>query len=124
MLRASRRVLRPGGRIAFHTIQATAGLSGPRRRLAHEAGPPAVAVRTSYPGLLRSAGFTDIVAMDLTSEYRSTQQRWIDASQRHEEGLRKIVGDVDYEDRAAGRRQTAQAIDDGLLARILYTATR
>ena len=67
---------------------------------------------------------TDIVATDLTSEYRSTQQRWIDASQRHQEGLRKIVGDSDYEDRAAGRRQTARAIDDGLLARVLYTATR
>ena len=124
MLRASRRVLRPGGRIAFHTIQAMPGLTAPRRRLAYEAGPPAVAVRTSYPSLLRTGGFTDIAETDLTSEYRSTQQRWIDASARHEEGLREIVGDVDYEDRAAGRRQTARAIDDGLLARVLYTATR
>ena len=117
-------MLRPGGRIAFHTIQPTPDLGVARRRRAHAAGPIAVALPTNYESLLRSAGFRQIAATDLTADYRSTQQRWIDATGRREPELRRAMGDELYDERADTRTQTLAAIDDGLLSRFQYTATR
>lgn len=124
MLRACRSVLRPGGRLALLTIQPTTDLSPSLRRKAHAVGPPGVAVRSSYSRLLHSAGFVGIVATDLTAGYRATQQRWLDASERHAAALRGAVGDDEFERRLAGRSDTLRAIDDGLLSRFRYVATR
>ena len=124
MLRACRFVLRTGGRLALLTFQPTPRLSPSRRRKAHAVGPLGVAVRSSYPRLLQSAGFTEIVATDLTTDYRATQQRWLDASDRHAAALRGAVGDAEYERRLAGRHDTLRAIDDGLLSRFRYVAIR
>lgn len=124
MLGACRRVLLPGGRLAFLTIQPTPGLDPTRRRKAHWAGPPAVAVRTSYESLLQSAGFTDVVATDLTAEYAATQRRWMAAMDHHAAAVRDAVGDAAFDERAANRTITSDAISSGLLSRFRYTATR
>ena len=124
MLRASRRVLRPGGRLAFHTIELPPGLSASKRRRAISIGPPAVTVRTTYSGLLRSAGFVDVDAVDLTAEYLATQRRWLAATLRHEAGLRAALGDDVVREGMERRRRTIDAIEAGLLLRTLYTATR
>ena len=124
MLRASRRVLRPGGRLAFHTIELPPELSAAERRRAISIGPPAVTLRTSYAGLLRSAGFVEIDAVDLTAEYLATQRRWLAATLRHEDGLRDALGDDVVSEGIERRRRTVEAIEEGLLMRNLFTATR
>ena len=110
--------------MAFFTIQPTPGLTGRDRRRANAAGPGSGAVRTSYQSLLRTAGFEKITAIDATADYRATQQRWIDAGTRHEEPLRVSMGDEMYSDRLSSRRRTLAGLDEGLLARFLYTAQR
>ena len=45
------------------------------------------------PGILRSAGFAEIDAVDLTAEYLATQRRWLAATLRHEDGLCGVLGD-------------------------------
>jgi hypothetical protein len=124
VLRASRRVLRPGGRLAFHTIELPPGLTSAKRRRASSIGPPAVAVRTTYMSLLRSAGFIEVDAADQTAEYLATQHRWLAATLRHEEGLRSALGSDAVEEGIGRRRRTVNAIEEGLLLRTLYTATR
>ena len=124
MLRASRRVLRPGGRLAFHTIELAPELNASKRRRAISIGPPAVAVRTSYPGLLRSAGLVATDAIDLTAEYLATQRRWLAATLQYEAGLRSALGDDAVEEGIERRRRTVDAIGEGLLLRTLYSATR
>lgn len=84
----------------------------------------AVALPTSYESLLRTAGFVDIAAVDLTSEYRATQQRWIDATRLREPEIREILGDEKYEERAVTRERALEAIDEGLLKRFQYLACR
>lgn len=124
MLRASRRVLRPGGRLAFHTIEVPPGLSAAERRRASLIGPPGVAARTTYPSLLRSAGFIEIDEVDVTAEYLATQRRWLAATLRHEEGLRSVLGDDAVHEGIERRRRTVDAIEGGLLSRTLYSAIR
>ena len=87
-------------------------------------GPPAVAVRTSYPSLLRSAGFAEIGMDDRTEEYHTTQAAWIAAVSRRKAKIRPIVGDDVYDQRLRERRRTLAAIDDGLLVRVMYWAER
>ena len=124
MLRASRRALRPGGRLAFHTIELATGLSPTERRRALAAGPPAVALRTSYPSLLGSAGFSGVDATDLTDEYAATQRRLLDAMRHHDSALRDALGDDTVDDGLLRRRDTLDAISAGLLCRTQYVATR
>jgi hypothetical protein len=124
VLSACKQAMRPGGRIVFSTIEPAAGLSDADRRRAHRAGPPANAVRTSYEGILRSVGFDSVESNDVTTEYRATQQRWIQATESREGPIRAAIGDDVYVEDLKNRRATLRAIDAGLLARVLYSATK
>ena len=124
VLRACRRVLRPGRRVVFFTIQPTPGLAPAQRRRANELGPPGNAVRTSYSSLLRSAGLDELEVVDVTRDYERTQRRWIAATDRHEVGIRAAIGDDAYDELVVRRRVTMQAIEDGLLSRFRYLAAR
>lgn len=84
----------------------------------------AFAVRTSYPSLLRSAGFAAAEDIDVTDAYRAIQRRWIDATERREAALRAVMGDEPFVERMTSRRRTLAAIDDGILQRRMYTAVR
>jgi hypothetical protein len=74
--------------------------------------------------MLRTAGFRDISATDITAEYGATLRRWQDATERNEELIRAVIGDGTYDDRKGQRTLDTQAVDDGLLSRFIYTATR
>ena len=72
MLRANRRLLKRGGKLAFLTIEVAGDLGKRDRRRAAATGPPAIATRSTYPSLLRSAGLADIDRIDVTADYRVT----------------------------------------------------
>jgi hypothetical protein len=110
--------------MVFAVIEAASGLSPLERRRAGRTGPVAVLTRSSYPSLLASAGFVDIDIDDRTAEYRATQQRWIEVSEHHETALRRAIGDDAYDERLTSRRSTLRAIDDQVLVRRIYSATR
>lgn len=74
--------------------------------------------------MLRTAGFSEIASVDVTDDYRRTQQRWIEATGRHEDAIRRLIGDEEYDDRQRTRARTVRAIDAGLLRRTLYSAAR
>ena len=122
MLRAQRRLLRPGGRLAALVIEIAPGLDAPARRRARAAGPVSVATSSTYASLLRSAGFVDIESIDQTDEYRTTAADWLRERQRHEQAYRRAIGDALYEERTSEGAVTVGAIDDGLLRRTLYLA--
>ena len=124
MLRAQRRLLRPGGRLATLVIEIAPGLDARTRRRARAAGPMSVATSSNYSSLLHTAGFVDIESIDQTAEYRSTAAAWLRERQRHEHAYRVAIGDALYEERAAEGAVTVGAIDDGLLRRSLYVARR
>ena len=124
MLRACRSVLRPSGIMAFTAIEPTPGLAPSERRHVADVGPSAVLVRTSYRSLLGSAGFTDVVAEDVTAGYRSTLAAWFRETERRADAVVAVVGRDEFEERQQRRRNALAGVDAGVLRRWLYVARR
>jgi hypothetical protein len=124
VLRASRRLLRPGGRAAFFTIHPTPGLNPRLRRRAHRDGPVAVASHLSGRELLERAGFVDVEETDCTSEFVTVAQAWVDQCEDHRDALAELLGADKFDERQTERRIQLQAVRDGLLRRSLLIATR
>jgi len=124
VLRALNRLLEPGGRIALTTIYVTPGMPLPARRRAHRSGPRAVASRATQPQLLASAGFVDLDEVDLTPEFAVTGWTRFNEWADHADELIQLEGPVAFEERQRGRQLQLRAIEDGLLRRGLFSATR
>ena len=124
MLRALKRLLRPGGRIAYTTIYVTPGLAPAQRRRAQRSGPRAVASRSEQTQLLASAGFVDIDLLDVTAEFATTARAWISEAETHADELAAGEAPGAFEERQRERRTQLAAIDDGLLRRGMLSATR
>ncbi|HEU4397503.1 MAG TPA: hypothetical protein VFU54_06665 [Actinomycetota bacterium] len=122
MLRACRRLLRPGGRIGFYTIVESPGLSPAARRRARRAGPRAVAMRSDHYRLLGAAGFQDILEIDVTPAFAASAAAWLAETERHAEELARLEPPGAFAQRQADRRSMLAAIDAGLLRRALLLA--
>jgi len=122
VLRACRRLLRPGGRLAFFTIEVTPGLSPDQHRRALAAGPPTPA-GPDITGLLQRARFVDVVAEDRTADYLETARAWLAARLRHRDEMRP-VDPATYDLRITDGEVAIPAIEAGLLRRMLYVARR
>lgn len=124
MLRALKRLLRPGGRIAYTTIFVTPGLDPIRRRRARRSGPRAVGSRRDQDQLLVSAGFTDIDMLDLTAEWARTARGWLEGWTANEAELTALESAAAFAQRQRERQTQLRAIEDGLLRRALFSAAR
>jgi hypothetical protein len=124
VLRANRRVLRPGGRIAFYTIAVAPGLPADDRRRAVCCGPPAVSTRSDYRSLLRSAGFVEFDEVDVTADYLETARGWLRHGQQFEAGLAALETPGAFAAKLARRRKAIAVIEAGHLRRSLFLATR
>lgn len=124
MLRALRRTLRPGGRLAFTTIELRPGLSARERRMAKVAAPRAVGSRRPYPDLLASAGFVDVALRDATAEYLLTSRLWLETSEPLRDEVAAIDGPQEVADRLQSWRDDVDAIERGWVTRALYWARR
>lgn len=122
VLRACRRLLRPGGRMAFTVIHLADGLGPSERRRARRAGPGQVAAREGYAAMTARAGFDDVVEVDVTPEYLVTKRAWWEATQKRADEVRGALPDGELDALQADRRFTLTAIEDGLLRRSLLTA--
>lgn len=124
VLRACRRLLRPGGRLAFYTIFIASGLSKAENRRVQSLGDPPEIVAGAVPSeLLRSAGFGDFEEVDVTEEYVRTASGWYEARERYASELR-LEGEAEFADSQASRKQRLELIGGGLLRRSLFVAQR
>jgi hypothetical protein len=124
VLRACQRILRPGGRTAFYTIRPAAGLTAAQRRRASRDGPIAVATTRPHRDLLEAAGYTQVIETDSTAEFASVTRAWIQHTDANHDDLAALLGEVRVEERQADHRAQLRAIEDGILARSLFTARR
>jgi hypothetical protein len=124
VLRACRRILRPFGRIAFFTIHPATGLTSAQRRRASRDGPIAVATARTHRQLLEAAGFTQVTETDCTAEFAATTRGWLNHWEANRDDLNALLGDHVVAERQAERRAQLRAIEDGILARSLFSACR
>lgn len=124
MLRALKRLLRPGGRIAFTTIYVTPGLAPAARRRAQRSGPRAVASRSEQAPLLASAGFVAIDEHDVTAEFAATARAWLTEWEANADVLAPLQPPGGFDERQRDRRAQLAAVEDGLLRRGLFSAMR
>jgi len=124
VLRACRRVLKPGGRIAYFNIFVAEHLPDETRRRVAKMGNPSVYSRAEQLGLLRSAGFVNIEEKDVSGEYLRVQRAVYEASERHARALRRAQGRETFEERQRSRLRTLENIEAGALRRSLFVAER
>lgn len=124
MLRALKRLLRRGGRIAFTTIYVPTGLGPTARRRAYRVGPRAVASRVDQRRLLKSAGFVEIDAVDLTEAFVGTTRGWIEEGSLHADELAALDAPGAFAQRRRNQLAQLAATEDGLLRRGLFMASR
>ena len=122
MLRACRRLLKPRGRLAFFTIVAAPGLSESEHRQAVRLGPRATDSTRPIDELMGAARFGSVDVTDVTEDFLHTARAWHSAFARHEAELKDIVG-TQWDERQTERGEIIQAIEEGLLRRILVTGT-
>ena len=122
MLRACRRLLRTGGRLAFFTIEVAPGLPRGEHRRVAAAGPPACA-GPDIAELLTRARFVDVVAEDRTTDYAAAARAWLAARLRHRDEMRPH-DPAAYDDRIKRGREAIPLIEAGLLRRALYVARK
>lgn len=123
MLRECRRVLRPGGRIAFFVIHLAPGLSPASRRRAIDVGPPSVDTRgRDYVSLLQSARFRAVDLVDVTATYRSCLRAWLEHARAMSDDLATAEPPGAFAQRVAERTAASAAVDQGLLRRSLLIA--
>ena len=124
VLRASRLLLKPGGRIAFYTIFVPGGLTDAEYRRAARLGPRSVATRRQHQELLYVAGFVDIKEQDVTPEFLRTARGWVQARERYAADLRQSLGEPEFARKQSEGRSQISALESGLLRRSLFTAKR
>jgi hypothetical protein len=122
VLRASKRLLRPDGRLAFFTIQVAQGLSATDHRKAVTAGPPSVA-GDDGAGLARRAGFVDVLERDVTPAYLETARAWRVARLKYRDELRPL-DPAAYDERMEHGLEAIEAIERGWLRRTLLVGRR
>lgn len=110
--------------MAFLTIQLPNGLSRSDRARARNAGPRAVDSRGSHPSMLRRAGFDLVIERDVTVPFLDTAKAWLRESEALTNELAALEPEGGFDERQEDRRRMIAAIEEGLLVRTLFVATR
>ena len=124
MLRACRRVLKPGGVLSYYSIAVAPGLDREKTERALAVGPDELDAGPGYLALTEAAGFRHIDVVDVTAEYEATLATLIDEWVKERAALERLVGEREIVERHADRTRTLQAIRAGLIVRYLITAVR
>ena len=124
MLRASLRVLKRGGRLAFLVLAFRDGITDEEIARTGTLSPEMFDAGPGYPALMQQAGFGEVEVTDVTPAYRQTLSGWIRAWRDEAEGIEELVGADEYEDRRERMDMALAAIDEGLRKRYLVTGVR
>ena len=119
VLAESRRVIRPGGRMAFSVIYISEGLSAADYAAAAQAAPEFAEMDTSYPALLSGAGWATRQRHDLTADFMGSCIRKLNAEEEGRTDLEPLLG-IDFDERQAQMRRRIAVLKQGHMRRELF----
>lgn len=124
MLRATRDLLAPDRRAVFAAVHQAPGLDAGQREQLSDLGPSEMVTEEGdFADVVERAGFRALEFRDLTSAFRDTHRRWIDAAEQRADRLPDLP-DVSTRERIDDHRRFQECLDAGLVARSLVVATR
>jgi hypothetical protein len=71
-----------------------------------------------------AAGFAEVVATDVTTDFLATARRWVRFASKFEGQLRATLGDALFDEQQTARTEMIAAIEQGLLSRALFQGTK
>ncbi|MGE4610013.1 MAG: methyltransferase domain-containing protein [Paracoccaceae bacterium] len=120
VLQECRRIVSENGLMAFTVISITSGLESSAYDRALKNAPQFIETDTSYNDFLEATGWVTMDCHDLTSDYRDSCARQIDADLESGRELADLFGAEETALRLANWRSKLRAIDDGLFKRELF----
>lgn len=118
-MRATHRVLRPGGPHCFYVITNVNDLTdADREQLARRDGNEHVESPMRYDRLMEEAGYVDVGMTDVTAEYAETIQGWKDEWEANADAFVELVGEEDFVRRIRNRDIDMADVNDGLVGRM------
>ena len=122
VLRACRRVVRPGGIMVFSVILIAPDLSAADYARAVAGGPSFVETAVAYPTMLRRAGWEITDHLDLTGAFLASVGRMLQLEEARAEEIEEVMGETRTAEQFARRRASLHALERGLLRRELFRA--
>ena len=125
LLRESRRVLKPGGRLLFSDALVVNGpLSNEEIAARSSIGYYVFMPRGENERLIQEAGLTFLQAQDSTQQAAAVSQRWRDARARRKEALQKIEGETNFEGLQRFLECVHTLTAENRLARFIYIGAK
>ena len=84
----------------------------------------AVAARGDHVSMLERAGYADAFGIDVTDAFLDTARAWLREAGQRAADLAALEEPGAFEERQIERERMIRAIEDGLLRRSLFVATR
>lgn len=120
VLAECRRVVRPGGRMAFSVITIAPGLSPGDHARAVETAPEFAEMGADYPTLLAGTGWATRQRHDLTAEFRANCIRKLHAEEGLRTELEPLTDAADFDARQARMRRRIAVLEQRHLRRELF----
>ncbi len=120
VLAECRRVVRPGGRMAFSVIHIPPGLSAENHARALETAPEFTESDADYPTLLSATGWATRQRHDLTAAFRTNCIRKLHAEEGLRGELEPLTGAADFDARQARMRRRIAVLGRRHLRRELF----
>ena len=120
VLAECRRVVRPGGRMAFTVIEVVPDLAPDAHTIAVESGPEFVDTESPYADVLAETGWTLSQVEDVTSEFQSMGRTLLQSRESRREALVALLGAENVEEMIDRNRGTVASTEEGRLCRRLY----
>jgi hypothetical protein len=109
--------------MAFITVEITPGLSKAQHRKAAVRGPRAVVSTRPADELMSAARFSEVAVNDVTEDFLRTARAWFRGFDEHKDDLEQVLGAQEWAERQKDRRSMIEAIEEGLLRRLIVTGT-
>lgn len=124
VLAECRRVIRPGGRMAFSVIYIPPGLPPQDHARALETAPEFVESDMDYATLIAIAGWTMLERRDLTASFMQSCRQWMSIEAERRAELLPLIGPADFDARQARLRSRLPILERGHLRRELFVVQR